>query len=81
MPDDPRPLPGRKADEGPVGESRPRSPARFAVEALTIVFSILVALGIDTAADVWSELARREGTSGLAEKASRPAVPPRGERG
>lgn len=55
MPDDPRPLPGRKADEGPVGESRPRSPARFAVEALTIVFSILVALGIDTAADVWSE--------------------------
>lgn len=48
--------------------------ARLTAEAADVVFHLLVmcaARGV-TLADIEAELARREGTSGLAEKAARP---------
>jgi phosphoribosyl-ATP pyrophosphohydrolase len=50
------------------------SAADVARESADLLYHLLVlwaASGVKPA-DVWSELARREGTSGLAEKASRP---------
>ncbi len=49
------------------------TPARLAAESADLLYHLLVlwaAAGV-TPADVWAELARREGTSGLAEKAAR----------
>ena len=49
------------------------SPQRAASESADLIYHLLVlwaALGVRPA-DVWAELARREGTSGLAEKAAR----------
>jgi phosphoribosyl-ATP pyrophosphohydrolase len=49
------------------------SPAEVARESADLIYHLLVlwaATGVNPA-DVWSELARREGTSGLAEKAAR----------
>jgi len=49
------------------------SPQRVAAESADLLYHLLV-LWAETgvaAADVWAELARREGTSGLAEKAAR----------
>ena len=48
-------------------------PARLTAEAADVLYHLLVMLaarGVD-AADVWAELDRRAGVSGLAEKASR----------
>jgi phosphoribosyl-ATP pyrophosphohydrolase len=48
-------------------------PQRVAAESADLLYHLLV-LWAETgvaAADVWAELARREGTSGLAEKAAR----------
>ncbi len=50
------------------------SPQRVAAESADLLYHLLV-LWAETgvaAADVWAELGRREGTSGLAEKAARP---------
>ena len=49
--------------------------ARLTAEAADVVYHLLVMLAARdlTLADVLAELDRREGTSGLAEKASRPA--------
>ena len=50
------------------------TPAEVARESADLLYHLLVlwaATGVKPA-EVWSELARREGTSGLAEKASRP---------
>jgi phosphoribosyl-ATP pyrophosphohydrolase len=50
------------------------TPAEVARESADLLYHLLVlwaAAGVDPA-DVWAELARREGTSGLAEKAARP---------
>jgi phosphoribosyl-ATP pyrophosphohydrolase len=50
------------------------SPAEVARESADLLYHLLVlwaAAGVKPA-EVWSELARREGTSGLAEKAARP---------
>ena len=49
------------------------TPAEVARESADLLYHLLVlwaAAGV-TPADVWAELARREGTSGLAEKAAR----------
>ena len=49
------------------------STARLAAESADLLYHLLVLwaeAGLDSA-DVWAELARREGTSGLAEKAAR----------
>ncbi|MDP3961407.1 MAG: phosphoribosyl-ATP diphosphatase [Pseudorhodobacter sp.] len=48
--------------------------ARLTSEAADVLYHLLVMLAARdvTLADVLTELARREGTSGLAEKASRP---------
>ena len=49
------------------------SPAEVARESADLLYHLLVlwaAAGV-APADVWAELARREGTSGLAEKAAR----------
>ena len=49
------------------------TPAEVARESADLLYHLLVlwaAAGVKPA-DVWSELARREGTSGLAEKAAR----------
>ena len=48
--------------------------ARLAAEAADVIYHLLVMLAARdlTLADVEAELARREGTSGLAEKAGRP---------
>ncbi len=49
------------------------SPQRVAAESADLLYHLLV-LWAETgvaAADVWAELERREGTSGLAEKAAR----------
>lgn len=49
------------------------SPQRVAAESADLLYHLLV-LWAETgvaAADVWAELGRREGTSGLAEKAAR----------
>jgi phosphoribosyl-ATP pyrophosphohydrolase len=53
--------------------ARTESPQRVAAESADLLYHLLV-LWAETgvaAADVWAELARREGTSGLAEKAAR----------
>jgi phosphoribosyl-ATP pyrophosphohydrolase len=50
------------------------TPAEVARESADLLYHLLVlwaAAGVKPA-DVWAELARREGTSGLAEKAARP---------
>ncbi len=50
------------------------TPADVARESADLLYHLLVlwaATGVKPA-EVWAELARREGTSGLAEKASRP---------
>jgi phosphoribosyl-ATP pyrophosphohydrolase len=50
------------------------TPAEVARESADLLYHLLVlwaATGV-TPAEVWAELARREGTSGLAEKAARP---------
>jgi phosphoribosyl-ATP pyrophosphohydrolase len=50
------------------------TPAAVARESADLLYHLLVlwaAAGVNPA-DVWAELARREGTSGLAEKAARP---------
>ena len=49
--------------------------ARLTSEAADVIFHLLVMLAARdvTLADVETELARRAGTSGIAEKASRPA--------
>ncbi|GGF65219.1 phosphoribosyl-ATP pyrophosphatase [Paracoccus acridae] len=49
--------------------------ARLTAEAADVIFHLLVMLAARdvTLADVETELARRAGTSGIAEKASRPA--------
>lgn len=50
------------------------TPAEVARESADLLYHLLVlwaSAGVDPA-DVWAELARREGTSGLAEKAARP---------
>jgi len=48
--------------------------ARLTTEAADVLYHLLVMLAARdvTLADVLTELARREGTSGIAEKASRP---------
>lgn len=49
------------------------TPARVAAESADLLYHLLVlwaAVGV-TPADVWAELARREGTSGLDEKRNR----------
>lgn len=49
------------------------APQRVAAESADLLYHLLVlwaATGV-AATDVWAELARREGTSGLAEKAAR----------
>jgi phosphoribosyl-ATP pyrophosphohydrolase len=50
------------------------TPSEVARESADLLYHLLVlwaAAGV-TPAEVWAELARREGTSGLAEKAARP---------
>ena len=52
------------------------TPAEVARESADLLYHLLVlwaAAGVKPA-EVWSELARREGTSGLAEKAGRPKI-------
>ena len=49
------------------------TPARVAAESADLLYHLLVlwaAVGVEPG-DVWAELARREGTSGLAEKRAR----------
>lgn len=49
------------------------TPARVAAESADLLYHLLVlwaAVGVEPG-DVWAELARREGTSGLAEKRNR----------
>ena len=64
---------GEEAVEAVIEATR-GDPARLAAEAADVLYHLLVmcaARGV-TLAQIEAELARREGTSGLAEKAARP---------
>ena len=66
---------GEEAVEAAIEAVRGEDRAALIAESADVLFHLMV-LWVDAEVrpdEVWAELARREGTSGIAEKASRPA--------